>query len=638
MNSTLFSTQPDRRAGETSDAAPSHSFAPRHLLLVVHDGRSVREVSRHLMTEDGGGPFSSIEMAMGDRSGGSDPRPPTESALGLGSFGAVVADLIDRYPGDWLAWRRSDGASSGPQPTVADVVNRSGLPRRSGEIVHCGLDALERSEWASLGYLLFDDSVFVGGLSDPGQRERRHPSWLLSDRLGFAHCSALQRLGLRSGFETAASTLVDCGLRAGRHGVVVMAEPSWREQAQNEGTTPRSPPARELPRVVRRALGARWLGVWALAMTIWGPRRLVSLASAFGELLTSSSEGSLASATESPVEIRVGGPLEDAAGFPAVAGAAADRKIPALDELLAPRVSVIIPTLGRPHSLRRVLEDCAAQRPSVHQVVVVDQRPGEVESGRASESEALVILDQLDDAPLHLDHLVVPWLGAGRARNVAISRASGDWLLFLDDDVRIAPDAVAKLLAVARAFDLEALCARVLGPEQAASDRGPARGLWLWPGLAGGAALLRTDRVLEIDGFDERLDTGYGEDYELGVRLRRAGTPVATTDATLVIHYHDSVGGFRTPVSQPWDGDEEPKPSPYFLLSRRGLTREMQRGYALTYWLRGARSQGWTFSFGARGLARRFRSARRWVRVLEDRDRGGVSGHRVIESGPGVRS
>lgn len=97
------------------------------------------------------------------------------------------------------------------------------------------------------------------------------------------------------------------------------------------------------------------------------------------------------------------------------------------EEPVTPRISVIIPTFGRPEFLEETLRSVAAQTYPAFQVIVVDDC-----------SEVPVeIPDQLDLPVTLLRH--VRNQGSAAARNTGLAHATGEWVMFLDDDDLLTP-------------------------------------------------------------------------------------------------------------------------------------------------------------------------------------------------------
>jgi glycosyltransferase involved in cell wall biosynthesis len=104
-------------------------------------------------------------------------------------------------------------------------------------------------------------------------------------------------------------------------------------------------------------------------------------------------------------------------------------------------ISVVTPTLGRPDEVRELLANLAAQRTPPREVVLVDGAGPEDERTRKAVAEM---------AP------TLPWpcrylrRGGGTAaqRNAGIEASDGDFVAFVDDDVRLAENYFERMLEV----------------------------------------------------------------------------------------------------------------------------------------------------------------------------------------------
>jgi GT2 family glycosyltransferase/peptidoglycan/xylan/chitin deacetylase (PgdA/CDA1 family) len=194
------------------------------------------------------------------------------------------------------------------------------------------------------------------------------------------------------------------------------------------------------------------------------------------------------------------------------------------------RLSVVIPTYNRREVLSRVLQTVFQQTcpPEAYEVIVVAD---------GSTDGTAEMLRQLHP-PCKFLVLEQPNRGQAAARNAGARAASGDLILFLDDDMLCAPDLVAEHIAAHSSGDRQV----VFGPVHVAPES-PAtlatRRLRLeaegWSKrLRREGATFPTDAVvganssvwrstfLELGGFDEGFFRAR-EDVELGLRFWQAG-------------------------------------------------------------------------------------------------------------------
>ncbi len=540
-------------------------------------------------------------------------------------LGTVAAVLAIHYPDDWLVWRAGPVVDSAAV-TVDDVVALAGKPRHRNELWHRGLDPATHRAIRTLGYVELDDAALVGAA-------HKHATWLLSSRLGVAHVSlfAAVRWGLKQA--SVESSWIDFGRRVSRAGVLCIADPDLKLGGAVAGT------GREqidLVMIIERCYGPRWVVFWRFAGTLFGPSRL---ANALGLVSSLWRLFGQAKAERGRFQGDVPTPVARCSRLTCDLGTV---------EPAPRRVSVIVPTLGREESLLALLRDLEQQRPQISETIVIEQSPEGM-------SDYSIDWGAVGTPVVHQR---VEWIGAGRARNLGLSLASGDWILFLDDDVGLPANFVESLVSEAESWDAGAISATVVSPRTSPSGAQPRpdpmdaaerpRAIvlelaesdaerrrerhgdltWAWTGLAGGASLVKAAAATQVNGFDERLDFGYGEDFEIGVRLRLAGHSVMTTNRVSLVHYHAPIGGFRALTGLDWNGEAEPKPSPYVLLSRSGLSQEMQRSYWLIYLLRGLVSDGWRRPWRMIRTFRLLRSAQRWKRTFSLKERGGIGARR----------
>jgi len=107
------------------------------------------------------------------------------------------------------------------------------------------------------------------------------------------------------------------------------------------------------------------------------------------------------------------------------------------------RIGAIIPTIGRPQALRRLLTSLAAQTRTVDEIVIAD--------GGCDPDTATVAGDPVwRERGLAIRLLAVSPPNAVRQRRAAVAASHSELLLLLDDDVELEEDCVAEL---ARALD-----------------------------------------------------------------------------------------------------------------------------------------------------------------------------------------
>jgi GT2 family glycosyltransferase len=192
------------------------------------------------------------------------------------------------------------------------------------------------------------------------------------------------------------------------------------------------------------------------------------------------------------------------------------------------RISVVVPTHNRAAAVLRLLHSLERHHTLAGGLEVV------VVADRCSDT---TVTDVRDRAwPFQVDVIETAACGAGAARNSGARRATGDLLIFLDDDVEVEQTA---LNAHAAAHDVDD---RLVGlgylPPVIAGRTMFANTLRGWweamfdeprrPGhrydyrnLLTGHFSIRRERFVELGGFDERF--ACHEDYEFGHRALRHG-------------------------------------------------------------------------------------------------------------------
>ena len=236
--------------------------------------------------------------------------------------------------------------------------------------------------------------------------------------------------------------------------------------------------------------------------------------------------------------------------------------------------TVAICTRERPHDLERALIAVSAVNGTDREILVVDNAP-ETEATRS-------VADRFPAAR----YIVEPRRGLNAARNRALREASHDVVAFTDDDAAPEPQWLDNLL---RNFgDRRTVCAtgltlpleleteaQELFEQHCTFVRGFERRVFegssgnpLAVGLVGAGAnmAVRRDAILDLGGFDERLDAGMptrsGGDHEMFVRILASGLRIAYDPVAVSWHRHrrthdellDTVYGYGVGVYATWTG------------------------------------------------------------------------------------
>jgi glucosyl-dolichyl phosphate glucuronosyltransferase len=207
------------------------------------------------------------------------------------------------------------------------------------------------------------------------------------------------------------------------------------------------------------------------------------------------------------------------------------------------KTSVIIATHNRPDSLPRLIESLAPEMATGAREIVI------AENGTPAAMQL-----SLEGVPLK--HLHEPRAGKCRIQNRAIAQASGEILVFLDDDLVVAP---GYLEAVEQFFDTHrefaAMKGRILAAEDPEKKVGPMAVYLDLPivdhgeevvevrGVLGANMAFRADAIKQVGPFDERLGPGacgHEEETEMSQRMRHAGFRIGYAPKALVYHEVDS--------------------------------------------------------------------------------------------------
>lgn len=223
---------------------------------------------------------------------------------------------------------------------------------------------------------------------------------------------------------------------------------------------------------------------------------------------------------------------------------------------MQPDLSVIVASYKRCEPLELCLEDLAAQETSrPYEVILVLQAHPEGEGARIRERFAGRLDLQVAEYP--------KGLGTSRARNAGLAMARGEFVAFLDDDVRLPPTWVGAILgfyddpelgavggfvdhpghynpvrkAAYRMLGLTSNRYRIdwggfnVGPASHPAQDQPAA----W--LSGGNMSFRRKAIEAVGGFDEALGSFWHEDVDVAHRVAKSGWKMISSVRVAIEHY-----------------------------------------------------------------------------------------------------
>lgn len=220
-----------------------------------------------------------------------------------------------------------------------------------------------------------------------------------------------------------------------------------------------------------------------------------------------------------------------------------------------PSVSYLIPTMMRQDHTRLLLDDLAAQHYPPSEVIIVDATP---EAQRDDNAYAR------KPYPFEVRVFWQQSKGSCRARNEAILAAGGDFLIFGDDDIRIAPDFVSNHIRMLQTYGAGACNGLDIRADHEAQDLsdlrrklanfGPLRyRAGASTNFSNANSCVEARHVRALIGNDVNFDGGYGEDSDFGMMLARSGVVVMFNPFSANLHLKPPVGGYR------WWGQEARK-------------------------------------------------------------------------------
>lgn len=433
------------------------------------------------------GPAQRIDWTMG----ASVELPPR-----LEKAAEAVDDLIATSDADWvLLWNPALGS---PDPgVVSALVDDRADVWHSGLVLGLGGEPEEHDYIHPIWPLALDADAEIDSVS-----------WRLSLDAALIKVEALRVLGgIDRAFEGTTGAGLELGRRMVDRGAVVMHTP--RLVAGRRMLTDR---LSEHDRFVflRRVFGSKWVRYAALRRAI-AHRRPTRVRTALRR------SGVSTAATPRP-----GSADEVLVRAPATTPQ-------------EPRITVVLPTLGRYELLRPVLDQLRKQTLPIHQLVVVDQ------NDRRARDHGLYE----EYADLNLEVVFQDERGQWLARNAAVQAATGEWLAFIDDDSEVGPDFLEQHLEGLIRYDADlstGASLAVIGapvPENYAFFRVADQ----WDS---GNGMCHRSLFEKVGLFDQQFDRQRRGDAEFGLRVQLGGGLVVHNPHAVRVHLKAQDGGLRT--------------------------------------------------------------------------------------------
>jgi GT2 family glycosyltransferase len=196
------------------------------------------------------------------------------------------------------------------------------------------------------------------------------------------------------------------------------------------------------------------------------------------------------------------------------------------------QISCIIPTLGRGRILCDTVELLLAQSYPAHEIIVVDQTAAPDEATRRT------LMEWHQHGKIRWLHQTEP--NASKARNAGALAATGEVVLFLDDDIRVKPDFLAAYAETFERTNAAGVSGQVLEGDAKTVDELPPKAFdpeigWLYfrknyskecetTFMMAGNVAIRRNIFLELGGMDENYQKGaFREESDFAMRFVRAG-------------------------------------------------------------------------------------------------------------------
>lgn len=195
---------------------------------------------------------------------------------------------------------------------------------------------------------------------------------------------------------------------------------------------------------------------------------------------------------------------------------------------MEPRFSIVIPTYNRAKTLGRAIESVLGQTFPAFEIIVVDD-------GSSDRTKDVV------ESFTQIRYVFQSNSGVSSARNKGAELADGDWLVFLDSDDEILPNALEKFTNVATALPQASI---LLGGYSLIKNGVetfvlPEEGKYIGH-LSGSFAIKKVD-FIESAGYDSNLR--FAENTELFFRIEKLRLTQGLVPFPIMKYYQQNEGG-----------------------------------------------------------------------------------------------
>lgn len=257
---------------------------------------------------------------------------------------------------------------------------------------------------------------------------------------------------------------------------------------------------------------------------------------------------------------------------------------------MKPTISVAIPTLNRGSVLLDTIKDVFKQDFQDFEILVIDQ----------SSDRSADYLDTLQvystDGRFRYFHVSPP--NVTTARNFALSKAESEYIVFLDDDVKLTKSLLKRYLDRFKTNpELSAIGGRVMQEGFPVIDEilhfdnlAISSGVFTSPksgytnAFAGGNCALRVKDALSVGGFDTKYrNNAFREESDMSLKMSRAGMKIFFEPKAELLHLAAPRGGNRV-SGDIWDHFGTYKNEIYFTLryvSKKRLVESLKKKYKM---------------------------------------------------------